>query len=56
MQHFVIYREYKIMIFLYQLPPLYKGQIIKRPRASCRSPYVADVAMEGYGLERRQLV
>ncbi len=49
MQHFVIYREHKIMIFLYQLPPLYKGQIIKRPSASCRSPYVADVTMEGYG-------
>ena len=33
-------------MFLYQLPPIYKGKIIKRPSIHCRSPYVADVQIQ----------
>ena len=33
------------MTFLYSLPPLMKGNVIQRPSASCRSPYVADVLL-----------
>lgn len=31
---------------LYSIQPIVKGKIIKRPSASCRSPYVANVLLE----------
>ena len=31
---------------VYQIGPLTKGKIIKRPSAHCRSPYVADVLLD----------
>lgn len=31
---------------LYQIGPLVKGKVLKRPSAHCRSPYVADVLLD----------
>jgi DNA-binding sugar fermentation-stimulating protein len=37
------------MTFLYQIDDLFVGKIISRPSKTCKSPYVADVVVEGFG-------
>ena len=38
--------------FLFKLPELYRAKVIKRPSATCKSPYVADVHLIVDGVEK----
>ena len=35
-------------MFLFDIGPLYRGTVIKRPSRACKSPYVADVLIDGH--------
>ena len=35
-------------MFLFGIGPLYRGTVIKRPSSTCKSPYVADVLIDGH--------
>ena len=35
-------------MFLFGIGPLYRGTVLKRPSRTCKSPYVADVLIDGH--------
>lgn len=56
MDHLLLHSQNKDEKILFQLAPLVRGTILHRPSKECKSPYVADVVLDGSSKDQTVLV